>query len=613
MVAKFIKGVKSTVKTFQHFECLEMKMRCYEKNILVYLIYRPPNYVTTDFLAEFESFLFESETSTEKVLYVGDFNVWVEDSMNDIVKKFTDVLDNFNLKNHVTTPTYDSGHILDLVITNKDSELVSGLCVEPVCTISDHRLVTFDVGMNVERVYGETITFRNMKNIDYELLNNKILNVCSQDGQLSPCANLSYNSDSQCIDCLVNTYKNETVKFFHTHAPLIEKNIKIKDSNRTWYNSEISLMKKKVRKAEKNFKKFKTDLYREEFKRLKQIKCDLVTNTKSSYYKKKINDCGSDYKKLYSHLNKLLGKKNKEYTLPQTYSGKILADKFKTFFTEKVDIINREFETNTNPLHYTNILAPEFPLKQFDSFASVTPSHVIFLLKKANKTNCLNDPFNVKLIEFDKILEPLACTYADLINCSFRTGLFPESEKFAIIRPKIKGTQDVDDLASYRPLYNTSFLSKILESAALTQLISHVSKFEYFPKVQSAYRAFHSVETALCKIHNDLIINKCKGHCSLIVMLDLSAAFDTVDHGLLLQDLRSIGLSGRVYKWFVSYLTNREFKVAVGEDLSEAGIMKTGIPQGSILGPILFIIYTAELQYLLDSLNVSYHFYADDT
>ena len=132
--------------------------------------------------------------------------------------------------------------------------------------------------------------------------------------------------------------------------------------------------------------------------------------------------------------------------------------------------------------------------------------------------------------------------------------LVPEVRKNDIIRPKIKGTKDIDDLASYRPLYNASFLSKILESAALSQLLSHLSRFEYFPHVQSAYRVFHSVETATCKIPNDLIIDKCKEHCSLVVMLDLSAAFYTVDYVLLLHDLQRIGLRGRVYKWLESYM-----------------------------------------------------------
>lgn len=203
--------------------------------------------------------------------------------------------------------------------------------------------------------------------------------------------------------------------------------------------------------------------------------------------------------------------------------------------------------------------------------------------------------------------------FSEIINKSFETGTFPESEKFAYVRPLIKASKNPSDISSFRPLYNTSFLSKLLENVALQQLECHLTRLHYLPKFQSAYRKFHSVESAVCRIYNDLVINRAAGSCSILILLDLSAAFDTVDHSILLNDLEVLGLSGLVLEWFKSYLTDRCFKVIIGKETSELGKIKTGVPQGSVLGPILFTIYTAELSYLLEDMDVSFHSYADDT
>ena len=336
----------------------------------------------------------------------------------------------------------------------------------------------------------------------------------------------------------------------------------------------------------------------------------MVINSQSLFYMSKIEGCGNDNKKLFGILDGLLGKES-SYVLPHRNCEISLANEFKNFFLKKIEDISASFESNFIESPFSFI--PDFPLIPFDNFARVGLDDMMTLIKKSNKTFCDNDPFDLKLFEFDEICEPLAQYFCEIVNHSFDSGSFPVSEKFAVVRPLIKGKNDPDQLSSYRPLYNTSFLSKILESAALSQLLNHLNKFESFPKVQSAYREFHSVETAMCKIYNDLIIRKYSGECTLLVLLDLSAAFDTIDHDLLQKDLMILGLEGKVLSWFESYLKDREFCVNIGRTFSDRASMRTGIPQGSVLGPVLFIIYTIELYYLLQSINVECHFYADDT
>ena len=234
-------------------------------------------------------------------------------------------------------------------------------------------------------------------------------------------------------------------------------------------------------------------------------------------------------------------------------------------------------------------------------------------MKKMNKTYCPNDPIDIRKLDLSLIGEELSDFFSEIINKSFLTGTFPESEKFSFVRPLIKAGKNSSDISSFRPLYNTSFLSKLLENVALQQLECHLTNLQYLPKFQSAYRKFHSVETAVCRIYNDLVINRSTGSCSILILLDLSAAFDTVDHNILLNDLEMLGVSGLVLDWFKSYLTDRCFRVIIGKETSDLGKLKTGVPQGSVLGPILFTIYTAELSYLLQDLDVSFHSYADDT
>ena len=135
-----------------------------------------------------------------------------------------------------------------------------------------------------------------------------------------------------------------------------------------------------------------------------------------------------------------------------------------------------------------------------------------------------------------------------------------------------------------------------------------------YPLLQSAYRKNHSTETALLKVKNDLLLAMNKGHVSLLVLLDLSAAFDTVDHNILMQTLYTkIGLKATALSWFTSYLNGRRQQISVNGTLSDFFELKYGVPQGSCLGPLLFTIYASQLFDVIESHLPDAHAYADDT
>ena len=152
---------------------------------------------------------------------------------------------------------------------------------------------------------------------------------------------------------------------------------------------------------------------------------------------------------------------------------------------------------------------------------------------------------------------------------SLENGTFPKTEKEASVKPTLKSGKDKQNVESYRPISNLSFLGKTIEAAAKKQLTAHMETLNVLPGDQSAYREFHSTETALCGIVSDLIEYMDDGKCAILFLLDLSTAFDTVDHELLIDDLMYMGVEGVALKWFKSYLENRSYHVIINRTKSE--------------------------------------------
>ena len=177
-----------------------------------------------------------------------------------------------------------------------------------------------------------------------------------------------------------------------------------------------------------------------------------------------------------------------------------------------------------------------------------------------------------------------------------------------------KSGLDPTDASSYRPISNLSVLSKLLERIVVRQLMTYLTDADLLPPLQSGFRPGHSTESAVLCVLSDILFAVDRGDFAALVLLDLSAAFDTVDHDIFLQRLESsFGIADVARDWFRSYLSGRRQFVCCGGIRSSAVPLICGVPQGSVLGPVLFILYVADLAALVESHGLTPHQYADDT
>ena len=181
---------------------------------------------------------------------------------------------------------------------------------------------------------------------------------------------------------------------------------------------------------------------------------------------------------------------------------------------------------------------------------------------------------------FKNCVEVLLPAITDIINQSLQTGIFPASLKSSLVIPTLKKPSlEPESLNHYRPISNLPFLGKVIERVVCKQLMSYLDGNSLLASRQSAYRQYHSVETSLVRVQNDLLQTLDSRNEAILVLLDLTSAFDTVDHHILLTGLKErFGITGIAADWLASYLSNRQQRVLVDEATSDPNKSSMGGP-----------------------------------
>src|SRR5208282_2402320 len=279
----------------------------------------------------------------------------------------------------------------------------------------------------------------------------------------------------------------------------------------------------------------------------------------------------------------------------------------------KISLISRNIAAALKSLPNRQFVSRSYVGEDLPAFRPVTVGEVRRVLSRMQSKSSPLDVLPCRLLK--SCADTFAPVVTRLANLSFAEGRFPAHYKNAQVMPLLKKTDlDRSSPVNYRPISNLRTVSKVLERLALIQLRPHLLNSMNFSEYQSGYRTGHSTETALLEVLDNIYTAGDDKQFSVVIGLDLSAAFDTVQPDILIGRLHDeFGVKSMALSWLKSYIDDRTQFVNVGRHSSSVVQLTSGVPQGSVLGPILFAAYTSPVGDIIKRHGIHYHQYADDT
>ncbi len=582
-----------------------------EKNIIFGIIYRHPKKIIDNILEFTESLekVLEKINLERKISFItGDINLNLLDTNGPGIANHCNMLfSNIHLP-LVSKPTRIVPHhkpsLLDHFYSNAfDSDIETGICLYP---ISDGHLPIFGIIDIKPDLIDKTVFIRNFKKFNAEEFRRHLRFGLSDF--------LGSNTEINDPNILFDKFFSVFISTLNAHAPikkLTPKELKI--FHKPWITKGILKSIKNRSKMYRQFFLFGDINMQAYYKRYSNLLTHIKEKSKKLYYEKKFEDLKGNIKKTWKTINSIVNiRKSKRNTLTSIKSNDeiisdphIIANSFNEFFRNigpklarnipKSNLSHREFLKN--PIQETFLA---------ENCTSNEISDIINNLKNTKSCGTDNVPTSVVKLTKDIISEPLCMIF----NCSFTTGIFPNILKVSKIIPVHKA-DSTTNVNNYRPISLLSCFSKVLEKLMYKRLIKFLNANNILYNFQFGFRLKHSTSLALLEATDQIYKSLDESKFFLALYLDLSKAFDTVDLNILMDKLEFYGIRGNELSWFESYIFGRKQYVEIDGKLSDPLTTVCGVPQGSTLGPLLFLLYINDMPNCSDVLN--FRLFADDT
>ena len=597
-------NVRSDI-TFSNAETLFIEIdNGNSKNVIIGLVYRPPDSNFELFYEELDLHLHKICGENKLIFVLGDFNVnFLRSADNTNSNKFLNLMYSLGFLSAINRPTrstlFSSTQIDNIFSNVHNNEVIGGiLCSE----VSDH-LPIFSIcksKLTYPQISGQNL-YRKESRRNIELL--------KQDLYLEDWIDIY---DEEDVNAAYNHFNSKLQYYYEKNIPLGKTQNKRNKPKNPWITKGLLNSIRTRNRLFKSYLRNPTDTSLSTYKTYRNKLTKLIRASRKMHYSNKILNANSNTTTTWKIIKEMIGKRTEpppteNFTLNGTKipNTSYCANNFNSFFTSiGPDLANK---INNSNIQFAEFLSE----RNHDSlfFNPTNPTEIINITRSLkNSKSSGHDQINMSLLK--QIIHPLANPLTYIFNKSLSIGVFPELFKLAKINPIFK-KDNPHEITNYRPISLLPTLSKILEKIVYIRLYTFINKHKILNPNQFGFRKNYSTDLALIQIY-DKITNALANKEHVIgIFCDLSKAFDTLNYDILFSKLNHYGIRGVSLLWFKNYLKDRKQYVTFNGCTSDTLPIQCGVPQGSILGPLLFLLYVNDINN--SSPILSFVLFADDT